>query len=73
MTWRGIGFNLLIVAACYAMIHVLSIVWNLIFAPARLKREAKHKAGLESLNQVLSENSNMAVKGLEKLIDKDEE
>lgn len=51
----------------------VTFVWNLIFAPTRLKREEKRRAGLESPNQVLADNVNIAVEGLERLMDGDEQ
>jgi hypothetical protein len=73
ITWTEIGLDLLIVIACYLAILTLTFVWNIIFAPARLKREEKRKLGLESLNQVLKEKVGGAVKAIDGLMDADED
>lgn len=73
VTWTEVGTDLLIIIASYVTVLLLSFVYNFIFAPARLKQEAKRKAGLESLNQVLTEKANGGVKALERLMDEDEE
>jgi len=73
MTWAEIGLDLLIVIACYGAFLILNFVWNFIFAPARLKRELKRKAGQASLDEVLTSNANEATSALNKLIDADEE
>ena len=73
MTWAEVGIDMLMVIGCWLFLLILGFVYNLIFAPARLQREAKRQAGLASLNEVLTENTKNAVKGLDKLMDADEE
>jgi putative flippase GtrA len=77
MTWTEIGLDLLIVIACYLAVMALSFVWNLIFAPARLKRqlkqEFKRKAGQASLDQVLTEEAGEINKAVDELLDANED
>jgi len=73
MTWAEIGLDLLIVIACYLAVLALSFVWNFIFAPSRLKRELKRKAGQASLDQVLAEEADKISKAVDELLDADED
>jgi hypothetical protein len=71
--WTEVGIDMLMVTGCWLFLLIVGFVWNFIFAPARLQREAKRQAGLASLNEVLTANAEKAVKGTDKLMDDDEE
>jgi uncharacterized membrane protein YcjF (UPF0283 family) len=77
MTWAEVGFDLILVIACYVALVVVEFMYNFIFAPARLERERKQelkrKAGQESLNQVLAEEAKKIDKAVADVLDADEE
>src|SRR5208282_166732 len=67
MTWTEVLTDVGIFGCVYAASLAVIFVWNFIFAPARLERERKKKAGQESLDQVLKLNAKKATKALNKL------